>query len=389
MNHLYILVPGLGFSFGFILILLGISQLYIYTKTKYRRARAIACFCFFASFFCFMQFVVQSRSFPQEFGLVFTLIAMGCIGFSRYFYMKAMSFFIAIPNRVLTLYYISNWTLGALSLLPLLFYLVGGPEIMFDSTVLTKKGNYFSESYSLFFGQPTFFSITLLSTFAILDIIFSIYIFNIVRKSSLDVWLMMGLISTCVAALLEDILLPFTLSSFVPLYFISDLFEALRMSYLSGKEFIIEREVLSGIAQKTTPTLAPNPEKYQNSNLTDERIKILGEKLKGIMDDETIYTNANLKVEKIANIMGIPSYQLSQVINTGLKTNFNDLVNSYRIQAIMVKLQDPSVSEKTISEIAYENGYNSKSTFNTAFKKVTGVTPSQFRKEKIGSLASS
>lgn len=379
MSRFAILVPGLGFSFGFILVLLGIGQLCIYFKTKYLRSRAIAFFCFLASLYCFLQFFVQTRNFSNEFILFYTLSSSACIGFSRFYYMNAICYFIAVPDRQLKFYYYSNFILGVMIALPFLSYLVGGPELMFHSNDLVANGNYFSDSFSLVLGQPTFFSMAVISAFGLLDIYYSFYIFTLVRKTSVDIWLMLGLMSTFLGGTIETFFLPFTLKYYVPILFTADLFESVRMSYLSLKEYLIEREIITGTVQRT---VIPIPlEKYQNSNLSDMRIQVLGENLKKILEEKTLYTNANLKLEKVANVMGIPSYQLSQVINSGLKTNFNDLINSYRIQAIKDKLTDPSAAQKTISEIAYENGYNSKSTFNTAFKKVTGKTPSQFRKE--------
>jgi AraC-like DNA-binding protein len=75
------------------------------------------------------------------------------------------------------------------------------------------------------------------------------------------------------------------------------------------------------------------------------------------------------------------THHLSQLINEGLNQNFFDFVNSYRIEEIKKQLHDPKLSHIKIEEIAFQNGFNSKSAFNTAFKKFTQTTPSQFRKE--------
>ena len=71
---------------------------------------------------------------------------------------------------------------------------------------------------------------------------------------------------------------------------------------------------------------------------------------------------------------------LSQVINGSMNQNFFDFVNSYRIEEAKRILLDPSSQHKTILEILYEVGFNSKSVFHSAFKKHANTTPTQFRK---------
>ncbi|MCZ6899895.1 MAG: helix-turn-helix domain-containing protein, partial [Bacteroidetes bacterium] len=79
----------------------------------------------------------------------------------------------------------------------------------------------------------------------------------------------------------------------------------------------------------------------------------------------------------------IPSHHLSQVINDRIGLNFFDFVNSYRIKEATRLLSDSQKSEYTIIELAYESGFNSKSTFNSAFKRFAGSTPTEFRTNKV------
>jgi AraC-like DNA-binding protein len=74
------------------------------------------------------------------------------------------------------------------------------------------------------------------------------------------------------------------------------------------------------------------------------------------------------------------SRDLSVLINQNLHQHFFDFINEYRINAAKEILRNPSKKEFTILEILYEAGFNSKYSFNTAFKKHTGLTPTQFRK---------
>lgn len=90
-----------------------------------------------------------------------------------------------------------------------------------------------------------------------------------------------------------------------------------------------------------------------------------------------------MTLAQLAEQVNIPAHYVSQVINEKLATSFLDFVNGYRVKAAQAKLIDPKLSHYTILSIAYEAGFNSKSTFYTAFKKVTGMTPSQYRKGKM------
>ena len=74
---------------------------------------------------------------------------------------------------------------------------------------------------------------------------------------------------------------------------------------------------------------------------------------------------------------------LSQVINEQLNKNFSELMNCYRIGEFKTRLADPKYGHHSIMGIAYEVGYNSKSSFNEAFKKLNGVTPSAYLKLEI------
>ena len=125
----------------------------------------------------------------------------------------------------------------------------------------------------------------------------------------------------------------------------------------------------------------PEYEKYQNSNLSEERVEELAKRVTRSLENEKLYMNPNLNSEDLAKKVGIPAYQLSQVVNIGLNTTFFELLSQYRIEEVKRKLIDQDYSDETIINIAYSSGFNSKSAFNTAFKKQTGVTPSVFRKD--------
>ncbi|WP_348723432.1 AraC family transcriptional regulator [Tenacibaculum sp. 190524A05c] len=115
------------------------------------------------------------------------------------------------------------------------------------------------------------------------------------------------------------------------------------------------------------------PEAQQNSN---------SKKFKDIEDyivDNRRFLDNLLSLETLANELRVSTSQLSKLINEQSSKNFNQLINEYRIEYSKELLQNNDYDQYTITSIALESGFNSKSTFYNAFKKHTGVTPTQFR----------
>lgn len=102
-------------------------------------------------------------------------------------------------------------------------------------------------------------------------------------------------------------------------------------------------------------------------------------KLKNYMIAEKPFLNPSLTIQDISENIQIPTRELSVLINHQLGQHFYDFVNTYRIESAMEILKDVTKSKVTILEILYEVGFNSKSSFNTAFKKHTGNTPTYYR----------
>lgn len=105
------------------------------------------------------------------------------------------------------------------------------------------------------------------------------------------------------------------------------------------------------------------------------------EKLKEFMLEKEPYLDSDLTIKSLANQMQMEEKNLSILINTQLNLNFYEFINKYRIIKAKKILEDTSQSKLTILEVLYQVGYNSKSSFNTAFKKATGITPTVYRKK--------
>ena len=109
--------------------------------------------------------------------------------------------------------------------------------------------------------------------------------------------------------------------------------------------------------------------------------------LKKHMIKEEPYLDASLTIEDLSKQLNFETKDLSILINHHLNQHFFDFVNGYRIRKAMEILQNPERSDLTILEILYDVGFNSKSSFNTAFKKYTGKTPTEYRKTYLKSVS--
>lgn len=124
-------------------------------------------------------------------------------------------------------------------------------------------------------------------------------------------------------------------------------------------------------------------QKYEGSKLSDDEKEYILNKILHHFESEKPYLIPVLNIQDVGNATGINIKSISQVINELLNKNFHDLVNSYRITEAKQKLGNLLEREKTILEILYDSGFNSKTTFNTTFKKHTGLTPTEYRHQKI------
>ena len=156
--------------------------------------------------------------------------------------------------------------------------------------------------------------------------------------------------------------------------------------YISAELFFLlflSTMFLKGIKQQEVffiNNLNNTNRKYEKILLTDAQKEEYRKKLFQYMEDKKPYINPSFNLKEFAGNTGIPTHHLSQFLNMELKQNFYDFINLYRINECKTILSNKSSKKFTILEILYESGFNSKSVFNTAFKKHTGMTPTQYRK---------
>lgn len=119
---------------------------------------------------------------------------------------------------------------------------------------------------------------------------------------------------------------------------------------------------------------------YKTSSLHNSKVALHKEAFLKLMHDDQLYLNSTITVNEVAKLMGIPRQHLSEVLNVHMKSSFQDYVNKCRAEAFVTCLKNTKYDNYTIMGIATEVGFKSKSSFNTTFKKLYGVTPSAFKK---------
>ncbi len=142
------------------------------------------------------------------------------------------------------------------------------------------------------------------------------------------------------------------------------------------------RVILSTMHQSTFfEGIAKPYQKYGQSKLSYHDIQSYANQLQDYMKSHQPYLDADISLDQMAQNLQISPKALSQVINQHFNQNFYDYINTYRIN-FSKRLLSENDNSFTILEILYRSGFNSKSSFNTLFKKYTGMTPTNYRKEK-------
>ena len=101
------------------------------------------------------------------------------------------------------------------------------------------------------------------------------------------------------------------------------------------------------------------------------------------MFKDKIYLNSNLTLDFISDKLGLSSSYLSRIINTEMNKSFTDYLNELRVKEAQTYLKNPEFTKYTVLAMGLEAGFNSKSAFYNVFKKQTGLTPSQYKKEQL------
>lgn len=137
-------------------------------------------------------------------------------------------------------------------------------------------------------------------------------------------------------------------------------------------EAVVEKESASETATVNNQNVnAPAP-------ATNVDIEAWKEKIYEVVVKNRLYSNPELTLSDVAAAVGANTSIVSRTINSGFSQNFNDFINSYRVAEVRQKLEAGAGAQMTIMSLAYDAGFNSKPTFNRAFKKFTGKNPKDF-----------
>ncbi|MBJ7881743.1 helix-turn-helix domain-containing protein [Gelidibacter salicanalis] len=140
-----------------------------------------------------------------------------------------------------------------------------------------------------------------------------------------------------------------------------------------------QKEVFIGLPLEID-TKTENTSKYGSSRMQDAELQKCYRQVNAYMTLKKPYLDPDLTLPKLAENLNVPTHHLSQVINEMHGSNFFDFINQFRVEEVKIKIQDPQFENYSLLGIALESGFNSKSAFNRVFKKITGTTPSAFKK---------
>jgi AraC-like DNA-binding protein len=239
--------------------------------------------------------------------------------------------------------------------------------------------------YSTFF----FMSVSIYSILAFIEIRrHQAYLKNIVSYTSGMItlnWLKILSISFYVAFLILFILGGVNMiGDFIPFdpYFI--VFAFITIFTFVYSFYGIKQPVIFGQEIKINSEDRKEIEKYTKSKLKESQAQAFLEKLISFVEESKPYINRDLSIQDLSNSTGISRHHITQVLNERHKKNFFTFINEYRVKDVIARFNDPKNNNFTILAIAFDAGFNSKTTFNSIFKSQTGMTPSEFREKSTG-----
>ncbi|MEO9966033.1 MAG: ABC transporter permease [Reichenbachiella sp.] len=157
-------------------------------------------------------------------------------------------------------------------------------------------------------------------------------------------------------------------------------FELWMLGLAVGFNFMIVYYQVFRESSFTTPIPVAN--KYKKSTLSAAQKASILERLDELMTSSKFYLNDDASLSSLAELLHTTTHHLSQVLNESKGISFQELISQNRIREARYLLKDQSMAQTKVENIAAMVGYNSKSAFNTAFKRLTGLTPSEYRDTK-------
>lgn len=122
-----------------------------------------------------------------------------------------------------------------------------------------------------------------------------------------------------------------------------------------------------------------NTSKYQKSSLNANDIEGYKKRIIDAMETEKVFTNENLSLQTFSEYINIPKHYISEILNIHLNTNFQDFVNEYRVEEFLKLYTNPGNDHYSVLGLASSVGFKNKATFNANFKKIKGVSPTEYK----------
>lgn len=153
--------------------------------------------------------------------------------------------------------------------------------------------------------------------------------------------------------------------------------------YITGSlafSFFLYLTIVFVLYRKPAPPWMPEAEKYGNKKLSEGDAALIQNRLEKLIREKAVFKNPDLKLSDVAREISTPPHQLSQLLNDNLGKSFTWYINEHRIDEACKILM--THNNLTIEAIGFEVGFNSRSTFFSAFKKIKGTTPALFQQQQ-------
>jgi AraC-like DNA-binding protein len=146
----------------------------------------------------------------------------------------------------------------------------------------------------------------------------------------------------------------------------------------------VKQPVIFGAEISNDTDYKKDAEKYIRSGLKDKQAEAFLSDLILFVETQKPYLNRNLSIHDLSLMTKIPRHYITQILNERHKKSFFAFINEYRVNEVIRRFGDQENNNYTILAIAYDSGFNSKTTFNSIFKSHTGMTPGKYRKKITG-----
>ena len=197
------------------------------------------------------------------------------------------------------------------------------------------------------------------------------------RKAQLSFWAMSNTRLSWSRGIVLISVVTLVILFFTKLYNDDDRGDHIIASFISLSMYLIMGTMLRRTA--LFDQLQPEKKSYNRSSLQDNDKADIAQRLRTLMEEQKPYLQPGFSLQSLAKLLKVQPHHLTQTLNENLGTSFFELTAQYRIVEAQALLRHPDTRELTIEDIAERVGYLSKSAFNAAFKKQTGMTPTAWR----------